>query len=241
MTQYALAIAIFATAIILSNGYFKQISSQRKISRKYNIFGDIFGDGTKLRNQKKPERPHLPKLICEGPSAYILQEKLFSFSGEDFVVRDIAGNVVIMIDGDNINLAGLVIDKLNFKDSKGSKFMSVERRLLAATTCYDIYDNGGKCVAKIDRELFSLTPSYKFYYENDMNPFPDYRAEGSFSDRQYTFKAGNGDTIARSFRAEEAFKDVDKYQLEIAAGVDVAALLAMAVIIDEDHDEKGAK
>ena len=30
-------------------------------------------------------------------------------------------------------------------------------------------------------------------------------------------------------------------QVEVAAGVDAAAILAMAVIIDEDHDENDAK
>jgi uncharacterized protein YxjI len=38
-------------------------------------------------------------------------------------------------------------------------------------------------------------------------------------------------------RGQEAFRDVDTYQVEVAAGVDAAAVLAMAVIIDEDHDE----
>ena len=100
------------------------------------------------------------------------------------------GHTILKIDGNNVNLGGLVIDKLYFKDEHDKKFMSVERRIVAATTCYDIYNNDGKCVAKIDREMFSITPSYKFYYEGDMNPFPDYYAEGSFLDRTYTFKAG---------------------------------------------------
>lgn len=36
-------------------------------------------------------------------------------------------------------------------------------------------------------------------------------------------------------------RDVDQYQLEVAAGVDAAAVIAVAVIIDEDHDEMDAK
>ena len=73
-----------------------------------------------------------------------------------------------------------------------------------------------------------------------MNPFADFEAEGSFSDRKYTFKAGF-DTIARVQRLEEAVRDVDQYQVEVAAGVDAAAIIACAVIIDEDHDEEDAK
>merc|ERR1712060_949599 len=145
------------------------------------------------------------------------------------------------IDGGNINLGGWVVDKLAFKDATGAKFCSVERRILAATTCYDIYNPDGECVAKVDRELFSATPVYKFFYEGDMNPFPDFRAEGSIADRTYTYKNGFGETIARVSRGTEVVRDVDSYQVEVAPGVDAAAVIAMAVIIDEDHDEEDAK
>jgi len=209
----------------------------RRVVAHMNIFGDIFDDGL-LKAQTPYERPLLPKLVKERAASYVLQEKLLSLSGEDFGVRDTEGNTVIQIEGANINLGGMVVDKLGFKDGEtGTKFISVERRILAATTCYDIYDTKGECVAKVDRELFSATPVYKFFYEGDANPFPDFKAEGTFSSRTYTFYAGLGDKIARVSRGQEAFRDVDTYQVEVAAGVDAAAVLAMAVIIDEDHDE----
>ena len=47
--------------------------------------------------------------------------------------------------------------------------------------------------------------------------------------------------MARTRRAPELMRDVDSYQVTVAAGVDAAAVLAMAVIIDEDHDETDAK
>mmetsp|Transcript_38379 Transcript_38379/g.127072 ORF Transcript_38379/g.127072 Transcript_38379/m.127072 type:complete len:253 (-) Transcript_38379:151-909(-) len=206
-----------------------------------NLFGDIMGDA--LKEQKPYDRPLLPSLVKKQPASYQLQEKMFSFSGEDFRVRDLSGQEVITIDGGNINLGGWVLDKLAFKEaSSGAKFCSVERRAIAASTCYDIYSaDGGECVAKVEREWMSMTPKYKFYYEGDANPFADFEAEGSFLDRTYTFKAGWGDTIARVRRAPELVSDLDTYVVDVAAGVDAAAILAMAVIIDEDHDEEDAK
>jgi uncharacterized protein YxjI len=163
------------------------------------------------------------------------------------------------------------VDKLGFKDAEGTKFCSVERRIIAASTSYDIYSADGKqLVAKIEREWLSLTPKYQcarpswssnprrsaslrahqpcwpactaVYYEGDDNPFGDFFAEGSFADRLYTFKkAGGFETIARVRRVEEAVRDVDTYSVEVAAGVDAAAIIAMAVVIDEDHDEEDAK
>jgi len=204
-----------------------------------NLFGDFFED--KLKAQNPPDRPLLPALVKQEASSYVLQEKMLSLSGEDFRVRDTTGEEVIQVNGGNINLGGMVIDKLAFKDHNGKKFCSVERRILAATTCYDIYDVEGECVAKIDREMFSVTPCYKFFYEGDLNPFPDFKAEGSFGDRTYTYKNGFGETLARVSRGTEVVRDVDSYQVEVAPGVDAAAVIAMAVIIDEDHDEMDAK
>ena len=34
---------------------------------------------------------------------------------------------------------------------------------------------------------------------------------------------------------------MDTYYVEVAAGVDAAAVLGVAVVIDEDHDEKDAR
>lgn len=204
---------------------------------RMNIFGDFFDSG-KLKNQQPPAAPILPSMVSKVPTTYVLNEKLFSLSGEDFTVKDVAGNKVIEIDGGNINIGGWVLDKLAFKDAHGNKFCSVERRIVAATTCYDIYNTKGTCIAKIDREMITLTPKYKFYYEGDLNPFPDYYAEGSFLDRIYTFKSGNGEVIGKASKAIEAIRDVDRYQVDIAGGVDAAAILAMAVVIDEDQDEK---
>ena len=76
-----------------------------------NLFGDIFDDGL-LKAQKPYPNPLLPKLVKERAASYVLQEKLLSFSGEDFGVRDTEGNTVIQIEGGNINLGGMVIDKV---------------------------------------------------------------------------------------------------------------------------------
>ena len=54
-----------------------------------------------------------------------------------------------------------MLDKLAFKEtSTGQKFCSVERRALAASTCYDIYSPKGELLAKVEREWLSATPKY---------------------------------------------------------------------------------
>ena len=70
--------------------------------------------------------------------------------------------------------------------------LTLERRLVALTTCYDLYDDG-KLVATIERDLVSFTPSYTYKGGKD-----EYRAEGSFSNRRYAIKSGSdGSLIAQ--------------------------------------------
>lgn len=128
-----------------------------------NIFGDIFDDG--LKAIEPYERPLLPSLVKSRAYSYTLQEKMFSFSGEDFKVKDLEGNDVLYIDGGNINLGGWVLDKLAFKDaSTGQKFCSVERRAIAMSTCYDIYSaDGSELLCKVERDFLSMTPSMRYH------------------------------------------------------------------------------
>ena len=125
---------------------------------RLNLLGDLF-DGDKLKEQKPYERPLLPSLVKDSVRSYALQEKMLSFSGEDFRVRDLDGTEIIAIDGGNINLGGWVLDKLAFKETAtGEKFCSVERRALAASTCYDIYSPSGELLAKVERQWLTATP-----------------------------------------------------------------------------------
>ena len=62
-----------------------------------DIFGDFFDD-SKLKPQTPYERPLFPPLVKNEAASYVLQEKMFSLSGEDFRVRDLEGNEVITID-----------------------------------------------------------------------------------------------------------------------------------------------
>jgi len=138
-------------------------------------------------------------------------------------------------------IGGLILDKMVIKDSKDNSFVaSVERRALALATAYDIYDNKGKCVCKVEREVLpTLTPTFKFFYEEENNSKPFYKAVGSFSDRNYDIYGRDGKEVAAISRSFVELSDrFDRYGIRMAKGVDPAAIVAMAVVIDETHDEE---
>ncbi|KAJ1634204.1 tubby C-terminal-like domain-containing protein [Pavlovales sp. CCMP2436] len=204
-----------------------------------NLFADLF-DG-KLEAMTPVAKPLYAPLVLASAVVYQLQEKaLFSLSGEDFRVRDASGQEVLSIAGFNVNLGVLVIDKLGMRDPSGNQFASIERRIVAASTSYDIYHDE-KLLGKIERKLFSFTPEYSFYYDADANAngrAGTLTAAGSFTERRYTVKNGDGKTVARVDRAiMTGFAVADQYQVVVSAGVDAAAVIALALVIDEDHDE----
>ena len=72
------------------------IALPRALPPQLNLLGDIFNE--QLKAQKPYERPLLPSLVKSKARSYYLQEKMLSFSGEDFRVRDLEGNEIVTID-----------------------------------------------------------------------------------------------------------------------------------------------
>ena len=208
----------------------------------------VWGDFGTPRLRPQGEAPkHALAPPTSGVSGFVVKEKLFSISGEDFTIATEEGTPAFDVVGSNkvpFGLGGFVLDKLELRTA-GSRELcgSIERRAVALATAYDVYDRKGECVAKIERDVVSLTPSYKFFYEAENNGNPCYRATGSFSERRYDIYARDGTEVATI--ARELFEllpdTMDTYHVRCATNVDPAAIIALALVIDEDHDEEDAK
>lgn len=205
----------------------------------------VFSDFNPLGPRLKAQTP--PKYALTTPTTstrgYSVREKLLSISGEDFYVENEGGGRAFDIVGSNkvpFGVGGFILDKMELK-ADGRLCGSIERRAVAMATAYDIYLKGD-CIAKVEKDIVSLTPSYKFFYEQENNGNPCYRASGSFSERKYDIYARDGSEVATIGRQLlELMPDkADTYHIKCAAGVDPAAIVALALVIDEDHDESDA-
>ena len=205
------------------------------------VFSDFNPLGPKLKSQTPPKYAlTAPTTSTQG---YAVREKMLSISGEDFYVEREGGGRAFDIVGSNkvpFGVGGFVLDKMELK-AGGKLCGSIERRAVAMATAYDIYLKGD-CIAKIEKDIVSLTPSYKFFYEAENNGNPCYRATGSFSQRKYDIYARDGSEVATIGRKLlELMPDrADTYHVKCAAGVDPAAIVALCLVIDEDHDESDA-
>src|SRR5215212_7062458 len=120
---------------------------------------------------------------------YVMKQKLWSF-GDDFAIKDDAGNDAFYVDGKAISLT----DTLAFKDRDGNELARIRRRMLSWGPTFDI-SAGGKTVAVVKQKLFTLF-KYKFTVDETATPDPvDLEVEGDFFDHEYRF-ARDGRTVA---------------------------------------------
>uniref|UniRef100_A0A7S0A9E2 Uncharacterized protein n=1 Tax=Pyrodinium bahamense TaxID=73915 RepID=A0A7S0A9E2_9DINO len=186
--------------------------------------------------------PLAPGLVHGELTAYMLEEKAMSMSGEDFEVKSPEGEVLLKIGGGNkIPIPGMPVwDKLTVSTPSGETLAVLDRQAIALTTTYDVLRPDGSKFGKIDKAMFALTQTFELWQEGDGQPGPLLKAEGSFSERNYVLKCHQGNIVATVARLKGfgGGGNVDNYQVIIGPNVDASLVLAMAVVIDEVHDEE---
>ncbi|MDQ6718207.1 MAG: LURP-one-related family protein [Gemmatimonadota bacterium] len=149
-----------------------------------------------------------------------LQQKLIAL-GDDFTVRDEAGNDVYFVDGRALAIG----DKLSFQDPSGNELAFISQRVLSWGRTYEITRNGA-VAAVVKKELFTL---FHCKFSVDVPGPDDLEAEGDFTDHEYVFK--RGDRVVATV-SKEWLNFRDTYGVEIADGEDEILILASAVVVD---------
>jgi len=183
-----------------------------------------------------------PALVHGLATAYELEEKALSLTGEDFEIKSPNGELLMRISGGNrIPISGMPVwDKLALTTAGGAQIASLDREMIAMTPTYDVYRADGSKFGKITKAMFGFTEAFEFYLENDGGG-PVLKAEGTFSERKYTFKSREGGVVAVAGRGYYQVDNENRYHVVVGAQVDASMVLAMAAIIDEVHDEEHAK
>jgi len=181
------------------------------------------------------------ELVHASTTAYELEEKGLSMGGEDFEVKSPTGQLILKIGGGNrIPLpAGMPVwDKMTVNAASGAQIMTLDREMIAMTPTYDVYRANGQKFGKVSKAMFGLFETFEFFLEGEGDAV--LKAEGSFSERKYTFKSREGTVVATCGKGYFQTDNENRYHLVVGANVDASMVLAMAMIIDEVHDEEEA-
>ena len=151
---------------------------------------------------------------------YVMQQKWLAF-GDDFSIKTEDGREAFFVDGRAFSFG----NKLTMTDQSGAEVAYIEQKLFSWGPTYEIY-RGGRLFAVVKKERFTF---FHCTFNVDVPGPDDYRAEGNFLDREYTFSRSRGAVAEVSKRW---FSWTDTYGIEIAEGEDAVTILAACVVID---------
>jgi uncharacterized protein YxjI len=157
---------------------------------------------------------------------FILRQKLLAW-GNDFIVRDEAGNDAFVVDGRAISLG----NKASFQDTAGNELAFISQKFLSLVPVYEIFI-GGALAAVVRKDVFKL---FHQTFSVDVPGPDDLTAEGDLTQHEYAFRRGERPVAHVS---KKWFTLADTYGVDIGEGEDAVLILACAVVIDlvcHDH------
>ncbi|MBM3907664.1 MAG: LURP-one-related family protein [Gemmatimonadetes bacterium] len=158
---------------------------------------------------------------------FILRQKLLAW-GNDFVVRDEAGNDAFVVDGRAISLG----NKASFQDTAGNELAFISQKFLSLVPVYEIFI-GGVLAAVVRKDVFKL---FHHTFSVDVPGPDDLTAEGDLTQHEYAFRRG---TQPVAHVSKKWFTLADTYGVDVGEGEDAVLILACAVVIDlVCHDQR---
>lgn len=151
---------------------------------------------------------------------YIIRERLFAL-GDDFDITDDDGQAVYHVDGKVLTLRNTVI----LRDRSGTEVAKVERQLIALRPTYQITQQGA-AVAAVRKRLFS---PFVDRFTIDIPGPDDLDVTGSLLEHEYTI-ARAGHVVATVSKRWLSLSDT--YGVDIAPGEDDVAILASVLALD---------
>lgn len=157
---------------------------------------------------------------------YVIRERFFRL-GEDSDITDEQGRPVLHADGRVFTLHNTVI----LQDLQGAEVAKIERQLIALRPTYRI-SRPGQAVAQVRKQLIS--PFVERFTVDIPGPH-DLHVTGSLFEHEYTI-ARDGQTVAQV--SKRWISVTETYGVDIAPGEDEVLILATVIALDLAADRE---
>src|SRR5919199_1757997 len=162
---------------------------------------------------------------------YVIRERVFRL-GEDSDITDESGQRLFQVDGKVLSLRNVLV----IRDPAGNEVARVQRKLVALRPTYEIIA-GGQELAEVRKNFF--TP-FGDRFTIDIPGPDDLEMAGNLLDHEFTIRRG-GQVVATV--SKQWFTLRDTYGVDIAPGEDDLLILASVLALDlaEDREREQAR
>ncbi|KAM0787660.1 hypothetical protein ACM66B_003724 [Microbotryomycetes sp. NB124-2] len=185
--------------------------------------------------------PHF-QFYAVQPTSLIMKEKAWSFSGDDFSVKDQNGATVVKCSGKAISMR----DTKVIKDPTGKVLFTIKNKLISLHKTFIGYAGDAD-----KTELFTVKKKFSIGGAKMIATFKNHSTQneaeltvkGDFLGGSASITLSDGRPVAHITRKlatmNEVFHDKQTYAVIVAPGVDLALIAAVTICFDEvEHEEK---
>lgn len=180
-----------------------------------------------------------PQHQAQVPTALVVKERKLSIKGDDFKVKDVAGNTICKVDGKTLSIHGTK----DFLDAHGKKLFTLKKKLVSIHGAYEATAPDGRVLFEV-KGKFKIVGSKmvaSFTNASDGKPI-EITVKGDWIDRKAQMIVDKtGYVVANVTRhlatLKEAVMDRQTYYVEVAPGVDLVLIAAIAVAFDEQNND----
>lgn len=151
---------------------------------------------------------------------------------EEFIVRDQGGQPVFKVKGKFFHIG----DNLRILDVEShDEVAHIKQKVLALTPHYEIYQNGAHWASLHEKLLHLFGERFKIKLENG----EVLHIDGNIWNWDFTVSNERGDLLAEISKRISLFRD--SYAVDIAQGVDVPLMIALAIAIEMIREHQAEK
>ena len=184
---------------------------------------------------------------CQSqPITLVLREKVTSISEDDFVITDGKDRAWFKLDAKVASIR----DKRTLYDPENQPVVTMRKKLLSLSgNKWEGVSASGKVVYTFEPKLISLVPHVDVYLK-DGDKQPDFKISGSLKQKDFKIvdvRDGKDRLIAECSKtrfyedivayAKKVMFDKHQYYARIQAGVDVAFITSMCLLLDEVYHD----
>jgi len=180
-----------------------------------------------------------PEYFAKQCETLILKEHVMSLTGDDFSIKNTAGQHIFQVKGEMLSLSG----RKHLRDPNGKDIFDIKKKHIAIHQTYYGEDPTGKQVLQVQSKFALLGSKMYATFTSTNNKAEKLLMKGDWLSVTCDITCeSTGQTVARIERKVLSGKDIlfgqQTYALVIAPGVDMALMVAMCIAMDEKKEKK---